>query len=256
MLLILAPSKTQKPINYDHELHSEPLLLRQSKQINKLLREKTTDQIATLMKTSKKITSNTVDMINNFTTPFTIHNSHPAIFTFQGDAYSSLTPAEWSTVQLEHAQNHLLTLSGLYGVLRPLDLIQPYRLEMGLKLENENGNNLYNFWGETITNIINQLLQKNGQKQVINLASAEYSKSILKKKLLGDMIEIVFKQEKDGKLKTIPIYSKRARGAMANFVVTKRLSEANQLKNFTENNYSFDETSSTEFKWIFCCKLN
>ncbi len=256
MLLLLAPSKTQKPIEYDYRLISDPTLLQQAIQLNEILRQKSESEIATLMKTSEKITNNTVDMINNFTTPFTTDNSHPAIFTFQGDAYSSLTPSEWDSDQLAHAQQHLLTLSGLYGALRPLDLMQPYRLEMGLKLENNNGNNLYHFWGESITELINQLLKKAEHKTVINLASAEYSKAIVKKKLLGDVIEIVFKQEKDSKLKTIPIYSKRARGAMANFVIMKKLNQPDQLKKFNENGYSFDKTSSTDSKWIFSCKLN
>lgn len=256
MLLLLAPSKTQQPIDFDYKLISQPTFLQQAKQLNELLQQKTAEEIATLMKTSEKITNNTIDMIGKFTVPFTKTNSHPAIFTFQGDAYSNLTPTKWDTTQLEHAQKHLLILSGLYGALRPLDLMQPYRLEMGLKLENINGSNLYQFWGESITNMINQHLQTCEHKTVINLASTEYSKSIVKKKLVGDMIEIVFRQEKEAKLKTIPIYSKRARGAMANFVVMRKLNRPDQLKDFNEDGYSFDKSSSTATKWIFNCKLD
>ncbi len=256
MLLLLAPSKTQDKIPTDLTETSQPQLLNQAQKLTSILQKKDRTELAELMKTSEKLTVATEKLIKNFSTPFTPANSHPAIFTFQGDVYSSLTPEVWNKEQVNHAQKHLAILSGLYGILSPLDLMQPYRLEMGLKLETERGKNMYQFWGDAVTEIINTQLASSENRTIINLASAEYFKVVNKKKLDGEIIEIVFRQEKENRLKTIPVYSKRARGAMANFVVMEKLDHPEQLKDFHEGGYSFAPTASTSNRWIFTCKLD
>lgn len=255
MILLLAPSKTQKKLPCPDQETSEPQLLEKSSLLIKTLQQLDTEEIATLMKTSDKLTMETMEKIAAFNLPFTRENSHPAIFTFQGDSYSNLTPQEWDKSQREYAKDHLITLSGLYGILRPFDLMQPYRLEMGLKLITEKGSNLYQFWGTTITEAINTLLLSHQEKAVINLSSIEYSKAIQPQKLDGILINIIFKQKKDGIIKTIPIYAKRARGAMANFAITHQLNESEQLKAFCHDGYTFTAAESTEKQFVFTCNL-
>lgn len=256
MLLLLAPSKTQEKIPYPHQETTTPELLNKSISLIKILRRFGADEIASLMKTSDKLTKETMGKIAAFTTPFTRENSHPAIYTFRGDSYSSLAPQEWDKQQRKYAKDHLVTLSGLYGILRPFDLMQPYRLEMGLKFTTEEGSTLYQFWGSSITKIINTLLSSHQEKTVINLSSGEYSKVVQTKELHGTFIDIVFKQKKDGTTKTIPIYSKRARGAMANFAITKQLGKSEQLKAFCMDGYAFNAAESTEAQFVFTCNLD
>ncbi|MGL1930438.1 MAG: peroxide stress protein YaaA [Desulfotalea sp.] len=260
MLAILAPSKTQaKPEkivanSYKHRCQ-QPIFLEKSCEINHILRKLSDEQLQKAMKLSDKLLATTKEKINTFNNTFNEETSSPAIFTFKGDCYDAIKPLTWDKKQFSHAQSHIAILSGQYGILRFLDLMQPYRLEMGLKLKTEYGTNLYQFWGDLITDELNRLLEKTKEKTIINLASAEYSKAIITKKLQGEMIEVTFKQNKDNKLKTIPIYSKRARGAMANFIVSLKLTKTEQLKDFNEDGYIYDSNSSTESQLVFCCKL-
>ena len=256
MLLILAPSKTQKNIAFARTTTTTPQLLEKATQLAQALKKFNATEIAALMKTSEKLTAETMLRIQSFSTPFNRDNSHPAIYTFQGDSYNSLTPTLWTSDQLQYAQNHLITLSGLYGVLRPLDLMQPYRLEMGLKLETDSGKNMYQFWGTCITECINKQLCDHQDQAVINLSSAEYSKVLQKKDLPDAFIDIIFKQTKGGTPKTIPIYSKRARGAMANFTITEKIQEREMLKKFNGAGYSFSAEESSETRYVFICNLD
>ncbi len=203
------------------------------------------------MKTSPKLPESTFQRIHNFTTPFTPENAKQAIFTFQGDAYDSIEANNYSTEELDYAQKHVNILSGLYGLLRPLDLMQPYRLEMGLKLSVGGCNNLYQLLKEDVTELLNERLQESGDRTVVNLASTEYSKVIDKKRLQGEMIEMVFQQEHKGKMKTIPIHSKRARGLMIHYTISNKIDKALQLQRFNLDGYSIDRSRSTETKWFF-----
>lgn len=257
MLLVLAPSKTQEAQKYPNTFDvTQPQLLDHSQQLIDTLSKMDDVELATLMKTSAKLTEQTREKIDNFRVLHSKDNSCPALFFFQGDAYSSINACDWNREQMSYAQDHLAMLSGLYGLLRPLDLMQSYRLEMGLKLAVQSTKNMYQYWGDMITQVINTMQAQHHEKVVINLASIEYSKSINLKVLVGKKIDIVFQQTKSGTTKTIPIYSKRARGAMADFVVREKLTYSEDIKNFCDDGYLFIEKESTETKWLFHTKLS
>jgi len=203
------------------------------------------------MKTSEKLTESTYKRIQGFETPFTQDNSKQAIFTFQGDAYDAITANKYSTEELEYGQKHLSILSGLYGLLRPLDLMQPYRLEMGLKLPVGDCKNLYQLWRKEVTALLNERLKLSGEAIVVNLASTEYSKVIDRKQLQGEIIEVVFQQEYKGKIKTIPIHSKRARGLMIHYAISNRIERAHQLQQFNLDGYALDTGNTTDTRWVF-----
>lgn len=252
MLLILAPSKTQGVQSYPESFRAtQPQLVEYSQQLIDSLRKLTDTELAALMKTSVKLTEQTREKITAFQLEHHGNNSCPAIFFFQGDAYGSIDACHWSNEQMLYAQSHLCTLSGLYGLLRPMDLMQAYRLEMGLKFAVGAANNMYQYWGDRITHLINMMQEGHQEKVVINLASTEYSKSINPKVLDGRKIDIVFLQTKGDKTKTIPIYSKRARGAMADFVVREQLRSSQEIQGFREDGYSFIEEQSTKDRWVF-----
>lgn len=254
MQLITAPSKTQNFNGRIYPEHSQPLCLATSKRVNSVLQAMTKEQLASLMKTSTKLTESTFEKIHSFNTPFTAENSHQAIFTFQGDAYDAITAATYSEQELGYAQGHVNILSGLYGLLRPLDLMQSYRLEMGAKLAVAENKNLYQLWKNEVTAVLNSRLTNSGEAIVINLASSEYSKVIDRKHLEGTIVEIVFQQESKGKMKTIPIYSKRARGLMIHYAIINSIEKAKQLQEFDLDGYQFDDSLSTDAKWLFCRK--
>lgn len=251
MLLITAPSKTQRPVNRKFPVHTLPVFFDDSTRLTEKLRTYSPNELATLMKISATLTESTLEKIQSFLPRLTPENSAQAIFTFQGDAYSSLTPEEYTEEELLHAQEHIRILSGLYGILRPLDLIFPYRLEMGCKLENEKGKNLYTYWGDSLTEAINRDIARHSDKTLINLASAEYTKVIRKKILSPRMVSITFKEKKGEIIKTIPIHSKRARGMMLHYVIINRLNTSASLKDFDLGGYGFEESLSSEDNWIF-----
>jgi len=203
------------------------------------------------MKTSEKLTNSTLQRIHNFQPPFSIEKTRQAIFTFQGDAYSQMTPKSYSEEELFYAQDHLCILSGLYGVLRPLDLMFPYRLEMGAKFATKKAKDLYHYWSDPLTDLISSSLAKMESRIVVNLASAEYFKAINQKKLQGEIVTIVFRQKKNGLSKTIPIYSKKARGLMTHFAITGQIQDTEDLKSFNLDGYSYQEKESTKEIWLF-----
>lgn len=192
-----------------------------------------------------------MQLIEEFRTPLAEDQCRQAIFTFEGDNYSALRPAEYTTAQLAHLQDHLLILSGMYGILRPLDLMPPYRLEMGAALQTEKGKNLYEFWGDRITETINALCREKAYRTVVNLASAEYSRSVRQKKLQPDFLTITFKEAKGDGYKSVPIHSKRARGMMIDYVAANLLTEPDQLRSFTTGGYCFNESISNDKEWVF-----
>lgn len=254
MQIITAPSKTQKFNERTYAQYTYPVLLDKTKILADRLKLMDRSELSRLMKTSQRLTESTYQLIDNFILPFSPDNSKQALFTFQGDAYSAIEAELYSTEQLHHAQQHLFILSGFYGILRPLDLMQLYRLEMGSVFPVGEAPNLYQFWGDQVTEIINQSLIKSKDKILINLASKEYSKVINKKKLQGEMIDITFRQMHKGQLRTIPIHSKRARGLMIHFAISEQITNAEQLKEFDRGGYNFSCENSTATEWIFLKK--
>ncbi|NOR26834.1 MAG: peroxide stress protein YaaA [Desulforhopalus sp.] len=251
MQLITAPSKTQQFNGRIYAEHSLPILLEKTKILMGRLKSMDREDISRLMKTSERLTESTYRLIDDFSHPFSPDNAKQALFTFQGAAYSAINAELYTKEQLYFAQQHLLILSGLYGILRPLDLMQAYRLEMGCSFAAEGAANLYHFWREQITDVINQALTEDSDNTLINLASKEYSKVVDKKKLQGEMITITFKQLHKGQLRTIPIHSKKARGLMIHFAISKQIKNTIELKEFDLDGYQFTKEDSTAAEWLF-----
>ena len=199
------------------------------------------------MSLSEKLSELNFDRFQKFKLPFTLDNAKQAILAFKGDVYNGINAPELSSEDLEFAQGKVRMLSGLYGVVRPLDLIQPYRLEMGTKLSNSKGGDLYDYWGSEISNILND----DEPNLIINLASNEYFKAIDKKTLKANILDIVFKEKKGDSYKVIGIYAKRARGLMINYIIRNRLESPELLKDFSDEGYRFDKELSSDLSWVY-----
>ncbi len=238
-----APAKTKK--------HTTPISLDDSQLLIKELRKVKTGELQEMMSISENIAKLNVARVKNFKTPFTTSNAKQAVFAFKGDVYSGIDIEKFSAADLDYAQKHLRILSGLYGYLRPLDLIQPYRLEMKTKLKNPRGDNLYQFWGESITERLNKELAKQQEPILVNLASNEYFKSVKLKLLKGRLLNINFKETKDGKTRIVAIFAKRARGMMTNYILRNRIEKPEDLKKFKEGGYKFSKTDSDDKQWTF-----
>jgi uncharacterized protein len=251
MQILTAPSKTQQYNKRIHAQHTQPLLLDHAKILIDLLKLLDRDELGRLMRTSERLTESSYQRIHAFTTPFSPDNAKQALFTFQGDAYSAIAAADYSPEQLRYAQEHLFILSGLYGLLRPLDLMQPYRLEMGCSLSVAGVDNLYQFWREKITASLNEAFAENGDSVLVNLASKEYSKVVDEKKLQAEMVHITFQQLHNGRLRTIPIHAKRARGMMIDFAITHHIDKAARLREFRVDGYCFSPENSNATEWLF-----
>lgn len=252
MLLILSPSKTQafespfpKLACTLPELRNDSLLL------VKELKKYTPAKLESLMDISPKLAALNHARYQAFTPDFTESNARPALLAFRGDVYDGLQADSFSKADIAFAQSHLRILSGLYGALRPLDLIQPYRLEMKTKLKTPRKKDLYDFWGSRITEQLNDALAASENDTLINLASEEYFKAVQPKALHGSIITPVFKEYHKGKLQIIALFAKKARGMMAHYAITQRLKTPEGLKKFTQCGYRFDSALSTEHEWIF-----
>ncbi|NHB60190.1 peroxide stress protein YaaA [Photorhabdus sp. RW14-46] len=252
MLITISPAKT---LDYESPLateeYSQPELLNQSKQLISICRELTPAQIASLMGISDKLASLNAARFGEWHADFTPLNARQAILAFKGDVYTGMQAESFSDKDFDFAQDHLRILSGLYGVLRPLDLMQPYRLEMGIKLENKRGKDLYAFWGDLITEKLNEALEQQGDNVLVNLASDEYFKSVNTKKLAGKIIKPVFLDEKNGKYKIISFYAKKARGLMSRFIIQNQLTQIDRLVEFNLDGYAFDESLSKGNELVF-----
>lgn len=252
MLIVVSPAKTldfETPANA--AVYSQPRFLEQSETLVTEMRKMAPQDISNLMGVSDKIASLNAARYEQWQQPFTPENAKQAVLAFKGDVYTGLDAETLNEDGLTFAQSHLRILSGLYGVLRPLDLMQPYRLEMGIKLANEKGSNLYQFWGEEITKSLNQELASNDNAVLINLASNEYFKSVKPKVLNADVITPVFKDEKNGKYKIISFYAKKARGLMARYIIDNRINDPEQLKAFNVDGYYFKPEESSAKDWVF-----
>jgi len=223
MLAIISPSKTQDFSTPDQE------------------------ELSKLMSISEKLATLNYTRFQDFSTPFNFNNAKQALLAFKGDVYNGIDAPNLSKKDLTFAQDNLRMLSGLYGVVRPLDLIAPYRLEMGTKLANPRGKNLYEFWGSKIS----ELLNEDESEVIINLASNEYFKGIDKKTLKPKIINIVFKEFKGDKYKIIGIYAKRARGLMVQYIIKNRIQNSQDLKSFAMEDYRFKEELSDSTTWVF-----
>ncbi len=252
MLTVISPAKT-----LDFETApttrraTQPEFLEQAAELVDDARGLSPDDIAGLMGVSETIAQLNHRRFMNFSTPFNLDNAKQAVLAFKGDVYTGLEAETLDGAQLRFAQKHLRILSGLYGMLRPLDLMQPYRLEMGLKFDNRGGSNLYQFWGDRITESLNRDIGKSGSKVLVNLASNEYFKSVQAKALDADIITPVFKDLRGGKYKMISFFAKKARGQMARFIVEKSLNEPAGLKRFRTDGYRYNKAESTAREWVF-----
>lgn len=251
MIVLLSPAKT---LDYNIEYnngHSQPRLLSESTLLVENLRGKSVDDIRALMKVSDNIAVLNHQRFQAFETPFNTDNAKPAALVFKGDVYQGLDANSLDEESLDFAQKHIRILSGLYGILRPLDLMQPYRLEMGTKLQNDKGKNLYEFWGNQITDLINEDLVENNNNIIINLASNEYFKSVKKKALQGQIYDIQFKENRNGIYKIIAFNAKKARGRMARYIAQNKITNAEALKAFDWDNYLFNEDLSNDTTFCF-----
>ncbi len=252
MLIVISPSKTLEFKGRSYPDHTIPFFTsRISKLIDhmKTLSEK---DLETLMNISPKLAALNHERYQRFQLPFAPDNSRQALLAFKGDVYQGIQVDDYTDSDIRFAQGHLRILSGLYGLLRPLDLIQPYRLEMGPRLSGSWGKNLYEFWENAITDRINQELdQIKGTHILVNLASNEYVKAVRPDQLNAPVLDIHFKEKKNGTLKTIGIHAKRARGLMTDFIIRHRVRDPEALKPFTRNGYEFDPSCSTETAWTF-----
>ncbi len=252
MLIVISPAKT-----LDYETppvtkgHTKPAMLKQSQQLIDSLRNYSALDLAELMKLSMKLAELNFDRYHDWQTPFTTKNAKQAVLAMKGDVYTGLDAESLSEEDLQFAQSHLRILSGLYGVLKPLDLMQPYRLEMGTKLPNEQGKDLYAFWGESITQAINKALKAQGDDVLINLASNEYYKSIKPKLIKGRIITPQFKQKKNGSYRMIGVFAKRARGLMSRYIIENQLTDPEEIKKFKTDGYRFSKQQSKDDQWVF-----
>ncbi len=252
MLIVVSPAKT---LDYESPLatekYTQPELVEYSKQLIDVCRKLTPADVASLMKVSDKIADLNVGRFQEWSETFTTDNSRQAILAFKGDVYTGLDAETLSEEDFDYAQKHLRMLSGLYGLLKPLDLMQPYRLEMGTKLANEKGANLYQFWGNVITDKLNQAIAEQGDNVLINLASNEYFKAVKPKALDAQVITPVFKDCKKGQYKVISFYAKKARGMMARYIIENRISSVADLTKFDTTGYYFVEEESTPTELVF-----
>ncbi len=252
MLTVISPAKkldfdtSGKPFDT-----TRPALLPESRKLNKILREYSSPDLMELMHISSNIAELNVERNHQWKTPFTEKNASPAIMAFKGDVYQSLNAETLNKNDLEFGQKYLRILSGLYGILRPMDLMQAYRLEMGTRLQNPRGKNLYDFWGNAITEKLDEELAGHKSRTLVNLASNEYFKVVKPGILNADIITPAFRERRDGDFKIIGILAKKARGLMSRFIIKNRIDNPDDLKGFDLDGYRFNESLSTDRNWAF-----
>lgn len=251
MLIILSPSKTMDSVEtLSTVATTEPKYSKQAKHLISLLKAMSVNDLMTFMKISENIAIQNLDRYRNFGKSKLSHPT-PAVLSYTGEVYNGLSANVWTNDDLMYAQDRLRIFSGLYGSLKPMDLIYPYRLEMAAKLSTEKGSNLYHFWKEDITKSINEDLKKLGQNTLINLASDEYFKVLDTKKIKANIISLEFYELRAGKRKFVSFSAKRARGLMAGFIIKNRINDVQKIKDFNDEGYYIDEDSSTDNHFVF-----
>ena len=252
MITVISPAKK---LDYESEVCTEEFTIpegldRSALLINKL-RKTSKKGISDLMGLSDNLTNLNVERFASWSDDFSEGETRQALLAFSGDVYQGMKNSELTHSDVKFAQDHLRILSGLHGLLRPLDLIKPYRLEMGTKLSVRGKKDLYAFWGDEITERMNTAISASGNDSLINLASGEYFKAINQKKLKANIITPVFKDMKNGQLKVIFLWAKQARGMMAGYILRNRINDPEELKTFTEGGYRYTENLSDESTWVF-----
>ncbi|MCW9025440.1 MAG: peroxide stress protein YaaA [Gammaproteobacteria bacterium] len=255
MLLVISPAKT---LDYETppktKIRTLPDYLDDSQELINRARKYSVLDIAEIMQVSQKIAELNFDRFAKWKTPFTPENAKQAVLAFKGDVYTGLDAETFNANDFKFAQKHLRILSGLYGLLRPLDLMQPYRLEMGRKIETDRGKNLYEFWGETITDGLNKQLKKIKSDYLVNLASNEYFKSVKPKLLNAEIITPAFKDYKNGEYKILGVYAKKARGLLSRYIIQNQLTDPEAIKDFAEDGYRFNKSLTKGNTWVFTRK--
>ncbi|MET1218711.1 MAG: peroxide stress protein YaaA [Glaciecola sp.] len=252
MLVVVSPAK-----NLDYKTpvavtqHSQPEFMPQTQDLVDTCKQLAPADLSNLMGISDKLAVLNAERFASFTTPFTPDNARQAMYAFNGDVYTGLDAHSLSEDDVAYAQQHLRILSGLYGVLKPLDLMQPYRLEMGTKLATGKGANLYEYWGSALTDKLNAELADHAQPVLVNLASNEYFSAVKPKQLNAKVITPVFKDEKNGKVKIISFYAKKARGLMARYIIEQRIDTPAELSRFDVAGYRFAPEQSSETELVF-----
>jgi cytoplasmic iron level regulating protein YaaA (DUF328/UPF0246 family) len=252
MLVVISPSKTLDFNGRSHPNHTIPFFKSRISQLIDHMKPLSEKDLETLMNISPKLAALNHERYQRFQLPFTPDNSRQALLAFKGDVYQGIQVDDYTDSDIQFAQAHLRILSGLYGLLRPLDLIQPYRLEMGIRLSGSWGKNLYEFWANAITDRINHELDHiNGAKFLVNLASNEYFKAVRPGHLNAPVLHILFKEKKNHTLKIIGVHAKRARGLMVDFIIRHQITDPENLKAFTRSGYEWHPDHSTDTEWVF-----
>ena len=252
MLMVVSPAKDLDFESRAPEVGStQPTLLTHSSELIKVCRKLKPVELSRLMHISDKLAGLNAARFAQWQLPFTPENAKPALFAFNGDVYQGLDAASLTEPQISYAQQKLRILSGLYGVLKPLDLMQPYRLEMGTALANKRGQNLYQFWGDLVTQELNQQLEQLNAPVLLDLASQEYFKAVRPKQLVRPVMKVQFRDFKNGDYKIISFFAKKARGLMARYVITGQVDQVEGLKDFQSGGYRFDSASSSANELVF-----
>lgn len=252
MIAILSPAKTLDfETKYSFTDYSCPEFLKESECLIEELRKMTIPELSSLMNISTSLSELNFNRYQSWNIDFSLSNARQSIFCFKGGVYVGLDVDSFSDDDLSYSQNCLRILSGLHGVLKPLDIIKAYRLEMGTSLTNKNGKNLYEFWGEKITNSLNESLQKSNSNYLLNLASNEYFSSVKSKKISVPIIDVKFLDQKNDNYKVISFFAKKARGSMASFVIKNKIKNIDELKNFSGLGYEFDISRSNSQSLVF-----
>ncbi|HLS12731.1 MAG TPA: peroxide stress protein YaaA [Flavobacteriaceae bacterium] len=245
MKILVSPAKT---MDYKTDLpidtYTQPKFIKEAEELNNTLKALSKKEMSALMKISDNLTNLNYDRVRNFTLPFTTENARPAVFAFSGDVYVGLDAYTLPKSKFDLLQERLRILSGMYGVLRPLDLMQPYRLEMGTRLKVNGAANLYEYWGNSLTDMLNKEMKDD--ELLVNLASNEYFKVINKKKLKAKLVTPIFKDFKNGELKIIAFYAKKARGSMARYLVENDITDLDGIRSFDVDGYTFSESETTD----------
>lgn len=253
MFVVISPAKKLLSISQPFLGEStDPIFPNQTRQLVQLMKQKTVADLRQLMDLSQDLAVLNYERYQQFNLDeHPINQSYPALLLFQGDVYQGMQAKDWSERDIKYAQSHLGILSGLYGLLKPMDRIQSYRLEMGVRLANDRGNTLYDFWRDLITQQLNEQLKADTNPVLINLASTEYFKAVDTKKLDYPVVTINFYEQKNNEVKMIGIYAKKARGLMAKFIMQQQCSNIDHLKDFNEAGYCFNPDKSSEYHLDF-----
>lgn len=251
MLVVLSPAKKLNENNPVVDNATIPQFVDDAEKLINNLKKYNPKKLSKLMSLSDALSELNVERYQNWQKEHDANNAKTAGLIFDGEVYTGLDAKSFTKKQMEYAQNNLRILSGLYGLLKPLDLVHPYRLEMGTKLKTGRKNNLYEFWGDKIVDEVNLLLENQKEQTLVNLASNEYFKAVNKKKLKGNIITPVFKDFNNGKYKAVMVYAKKARGMMANYIITNKIEKVEDLKGFDTAGYCFNEAASTDNELVF-----